>query len=82
MPILGGVILVAGPVRLKGQWAYWHFGWTHAELIASFVLGAVAFFVGYDYKENRVHIGQLLGGLVAAGAIVTYLVLVGRGVGD
>jgi IS5 family transposase len=43
MSILGGVILRARPVRLRGQWAddcQYHFGWTHAEPIASFLLGA------------------------------------------
>ena len=85
MAILGGAILLAGPVRLTGQWVDHcdtHFGWIHAELIAALVLGAVAFFVGYEWNENRVRIGQLLGGIVAAGAVVTYFILVGRGCGD
>jgi hypothetical protein len=51
-------------------------------LIAALTLGVVAFFVGYDYEDNRLHIGQLIGGVVAAGAVVTYFVVVGRGCGD
>ena len=85
MSIVGGMILLAGPLRLTGQWGdscQHHFGWTHVELISSLALGAAAFFVGYEYKEDRVKIGQLLGGLVAAGAVVTYLILTGRGCGD
>ncbi len=84
MSILGGVILLVGPVRLTGQWVDHcqdRFGLTHAELITSLVLGVAAFFVGYEYKENRVQIGQLLGGIVAAGAVVTYLILASRGCG-
>src|SRR5437660_9448829 len=33
-------------------------------------------------QANRVHIGQLRGGVVAAGAVLTYLILVARGCGD
>ena len=85
MAILGGVVLLAGPVRLTGQWVddcQHHFGWTHAELITSLALGAVAFFVGYEYKEDRVQIGQILGGFVAAGAVVMYVILTGCGCGN
>ena len=85
MSILGGVILLAGPARLKAQWTddcQYHFGWTHAELITSFLLGAAAFFLGYEHKEDRVRIRQILGGIVAVGALVTYIVLVRRGCPD
>jgi hypothetical protein len=85
MSVLAALILVVGPVRLIGQWADYcqhRFGWTQLELTSSLTLGAAAFFVGYDYKDNHVHIGQLLGGVVAVGAVLTYLILVGRGCGD
>jgi hypothetical protein len=82
---LGAAILVAGPLRLRGQWAdhcVHHFGRTHTALTVALLLGAVAFIVGYDYENNHVHLGQLIGGVVAAGAVVTYFVLVGRGCGS
>ena len=85
MSIVGALILVVGPVRLSGQWAdrcQGRFGWTDTELIITFVLGGVAFLVGYDYENDRVHLGQLLGGVVSAGAVVMFLMLVGRGCGD
>ena len=46
------------------------------------MLGAIAFFIGYDYEHERVRLGEVIGGAVAAGAVVTYFVLVGRGCGD
>jgi membrane-bound metal-dependent hydrolase YbcI (DUF457 family) len=79
--IIGGAMLLLGPVRLRGPWIddfQYHFGWTHAELITSFMLGVLAFFVGCEPEEERVRIRQALGGLVAVGAIVTYIVLIGR----
>jgi hypothetical protein len=85
MAVLGAVILLAGPVGTMGQWAdhcEHHFGVTHIELLAAFLVGAVAYFVGYDYEEDRVRIGQILGGIGAVGSVVTYLVLVGRGCGS
>jgi uncharacterized membrane protein HdeD (DUF308 family) len=85
MSVLGAAILVAGPARLRGQWVDHcdhHFGWTHTELLASLTLGTIAFIVGYDYEDNRLHLGQLIGGIVAAGAVVTYFVVVGRGCGS
>jgi membrane-bound metal-dependent hydrolase YbcI (DUF457 family) len=85
MSALGGAILVGGPVRLRGQWVdhcQHHFGRTHTVLVASLALGVVAFFVGYDYEQNRLRLGQVIGGVVAVGAVVTYFMLVGRGCGD
>jgi hypothetical protein len=85
MSALGAAVLLAGPARLRGQWAdhcEHHFGGTHTELIASLALGAIAFFLGYDYKDNRLHVGQVIGGVVAVGAVVTYFIVVGRGCGD
>jgi hypothetical protein len=85
MAVLGAGILFAGPARLRGQWVdhcQHHFGRTHTELVAALTLGVVAFFVGYDYEDNRLRVGQLIGGVVAAGAVVTYFVVVGRGCGD
>jgi hypothetical protein len=85
MSALGAAILVAGPLRLRGQWAdhcQHRFGRTHSELIAALTLGAVAFFVGYDYEENQLRLGQVIGGIVAASAVVTYFVVVGRGCGS
>lgn len=85
MSALGAAILLAGPGRLRGQWAdhcEHHFGSSHTELIAAVVLGAIAFLLGYDYKDNRPHLGQVVGGAVAVGAVVTYFVVVGRGCGS
>jgi hypothetical protein len=81
---LAAAILVAGPARVSGQWAdhcQHRVGRTHAELVASLAFGAIAFFVGYDYDHNRLHVGQVMGGVVAVGAVVTYFILVGRGCG-
>jgi hypothetical protein len=83
--IFAGVILLAGPVRLTGQWVdhcRHHFGWTHAELITSFVLGAVAFIIGNDDEHDSARLGQLIGGFVTVGAVVTFAMLLGRGCGD
>jgi hypothetical protein len=85
MSALGAAILVVGPLRLRGQWVdhcQHHFGRTHTELTVPLVLGAVAFIVGYDYEDNHLHFGQVIGGIVAASTVVTYFVLVGRGCGS
>jgi hypothetical protein len=85
MSALGAAILVAGPLRLRGQWTdhcQHQFGRTHTELTVALILGAVAFFVGYDYEDNRLRLGQVIGGIVASSAVVTYSVIVGRGCGS
>jgi hypothetical protein len=85
MSVLAVAILVAGPARLRGQWVshcQHHVGRTHIELTAALTLGLVAFLLGYDYENKRLGLAQVIGGVVAAGAFLTYFVLVGRGCGS
>lgn len=85
LSVLGAAILFSGPARLHGQWVdhcQHRVGRTHWELIAALALGVVAFFVGSDSEHERIRLTQLIGGVAAVGAVVTYFILVGRGCGD
>jgi uncharacterized membrane protein HdeD (DUF308 family) len=85
LSVLGAAILVSGPIRLHGQWVdhcQHRVGRTHWELIVSLALGVVAFFAGSDSEQNRIRVGQVIGSVVAVGAVVTSFILVGSGCGD